>query len=65
MDAHERFRSFRNSKNTDNFLNANFEPQILQPTRITEHTVTLIDNSKVKALCLWDVAGKMNITVLW
>ena len=39
---------FEMHKDADNFLNAmltsNFEPQILQPTRITEHTVTSIDN---------------------
>ena len=39
---------FESHKDTDNFLNAmlttNFQPQIIQPTRITEHSATLIDN---------------------
>ena len=39
---------FESHTDTDNFLNAmlttNFQPQIIQPTRITEHSATLIDN---------------------
>ena len=39
---------FETHNDTDAFLNAmlttNFQPQILQPTRITNHTATLIDN---------------------
>ena len=39
---------FKTHSDTDAFLNAmltiNFQPQILQPTRITNHTATLIDN---------------------
>ena len=39
---------FESHKDIDNFLNAmlttNFQPQIIQPTRLTEHSATLIDN---------------------
>ena len=42
------FLKFETHNDTDAFLNAmlttNFQPQILQPTRITNHTATLIDN---------------------
>ena len=48
---------------TDNFLNtlgsSFFFPQILQPTRITEHSATLIDNIFFNSLEYFNISGNI------
>ena len=67
---------FESHQDTNNFLNTLssffFQPQILQPTRITEHSATLIDNTFFNSLdhfvisgnLIYDLSGHLQISLL-
>ena len=48
---------------TENFINTLssyfFHPQIIQPTRITDHTATLIDNIFINSINHYTVSGNL------
>ena len=54
---------FESHQDTNNFLNTLssffFQPQILQPTRITEHSATLIDNIFFNSLDHFVISGNL------
>ena len=54
---------FESHQDTNNFLNTLssffFQPQILQPTRITEHSATLIDNIFFNSLDHFVIRGNL------
>ena len=57
------FLKFESNPSTENFLNTlgtfYFQPQILQPTRITDSSATLIDNIFFNSLEHFSISGNL------